>query len=289
MTARSKMRVHLMGGLGNQLFIYAAAWAFSRRRNIDMAIDSVSAFASDRTYRREYLLDQFSITAPLASTGEQFTGRWSRLVWRMMIELERRGLAGDAWAIVHEKTPSTRYTARTLHFFGYWQSENYFAEYAEAVRREFRLTAPLPPENAAELAAIQGQPEAVMVGIRRFNDRPDPAVGYTTPPEFYAAAFAEIARRVPRAHVFFVTEDPAWVAQHVRCPLPHTLVTHKDANRRAYENLALMQACRHFVIGNSTYHWWGAWLGEKPGSLVLADARFAREYPGYYSERWQRF
>lgn len=288
MTARTKMRVHLMGGLGNQFFIYAAALVFSRSRNIDMAIDSVSAFDSDRTYRREYLLDQFAITAPIAPAHDHFVGRWGWLRWRLMLKAEELGLAGDAWAVIREKTPPSRFGARRLHFFDYWQSEGYFSECADSIRREFQLTAILPDSSQAELAAIKAQPEAVAVGIRRFIERPNPALGYVTPLEFYQAAFAEIARVVPSAHLFLFSEDPEWVRRHVRCPLPSTVVTHKESNRRAYEDLALMRACRHFVIGNSTYHWWGAWLGEEPDSMMIADSQFARDNPEFYPVRWRR-
>lgn len=253
-----------------------------------MAIDSVSAFASDRTYRREYLLDQFAITTPIAPARDHFVGRFGRLQWRLMLKAEELGLAGDAWAIIREKTPPSRYGARRLHFFDYWHSESYFSECADSTRREFQFTAALPESTQAELAAIRTQPEAVAIGIRRFIDRPNPALGYATPVDFYRAAFAEIARRVPRAHIFVATDDPEWVAQHLRCPLPHTMIAHKESNRRAYEDLAMMQACRHFVIGSSTYHWWGAWLGEKPDSLVLADSQFARDNPEFYPVRWQK-
>ncbi len=288
MTARRRMRVHVMGGLGNQFFIYAAALAFARRWSVEMAVDSVSAFESDYIYRREYLLDQFSISSPIIAANDRFVGRWGRLRWRLMLKAEALGLAGKAWAVVREKTPPSRYGARVLHFFDYWQSERYFSECADLVRKEFQPTAALPDSSQAELAAVRAQPEAVAVGIRRFVDRPDPALGYSTPLEFYHTSFAEIARRVPGAHLFIVTEDPVWVAQHLRCRLPHTVIMHKESNRRAFENLAIMQACRHFVIGNSTYHWWGTWLGEKPGAQIHVDSQFAETNPDFYPQRWQR-
>lgn len=288
MTPHPPMRVHLMGGLGNQLFIYAAALALARRRGLALALDAHTAFAADHVYRREYLLDQFAITAPLLPRSECFVGLWRWWLWRAMIERERRGFAGRAWAVIEERTAPERYAARKLHLFGQWASEDYFTDSADAVRREFQATVPLSATTQAELAAIHAQPQPVTVGIRRFNERPDPRLGYTTPVEFYDAALAEVARRVPGAHVFFVSEEPEWVRQNVRCPLPHTLITHKEGNRRAYENLTLMRACRHFIFGNSTYHWWGAWLGEKPGSQVIVDGRFAGNGPRFFPDRWHR-
>lgn len=283
-----RLIARLMGGLGNQFFIYAAALSGARRRGARLEQDAVSGFQADHVYRRQYVLDQFAVTAPFTPPQDQFVGWRRRLLWRWMLEREALGVGRGDCAVVDETTAAARWHARRLHFSGYWQSEKYFTEDAAEVRRQFTLRASLPEATRSELAKIQAEPESVAVGIRRFHDRPDPRLGYTTGPDFYEAALSEIARTVPGAHFFVITEEPDWVARNMRFALPHTFVSHKADNRRAFENLTLMQACRHFVLGNSTYHWWGAWLGEKPGSRVLVDPDFSRDNPDFYPNRWQR-
>ena len=278
----------LMGGLGNQLFIYAAALQFARKLDSSLVLDTVSGFYRDFTYRREYLLDQFSITAPDASRADCFLGPYGRFLKRLMLGADRIGLVGSRWTFIEESSPVVRVAANKFYLDGYWQSENHFLNVAELVRQEFRLREALPATTLAEMSRIHGQMEPVAVCIRRGADRAYQGQGLDAQLDFYQAALRQLALLHPQSHVFVFTDNPGWAREHFRCELPHTFVSHKPENRRAYENLALMSACRHFVIGNSTFHWWGAWLGERTGSQIIAPKRFAEAYPNFYPKRWQR-
>ena len=278
----------LMGGLGNQLFIYAAALQFARKLDSSLVLDTVSGFYRDFTYRRKYLLDQFSITAPDASRADCFLGRYGRLLKHLMLKADRMGLAGSRWTFIDESSPTVRLAANKFYLDGYWQSEDHFQYVAGLVRQEFRPREALPLVTLGELSQIHGQNQSVAVCIRRGADRAHQGQALDTGLDFYQAALRQVAQSNPRSHVFVFTDNSEWAKEHFRSALPHTFVTHKPENRRAYEDLALMSACRHFVIGNSTFHWWGAWLGERTGSQIIAPKRFAEAYPNFYPKRWQR-
>jgi hypothetical protein len=277
-----------MGGAGNQLFIYAAAMSLARKLHAHMTVDTVSGFCHDYVYKREYVLDQFAITSPPAREHEHFRGRWGRVHWRLLREAQNLNLGFKRWAIIDEASPPARYLAKKLYLSGYWQSEDYFKDNADVVRHEFQVRHELPPETSAELHSIHAVEQPVAIGIRRFNERPSHQSAYITELDFYHTALQQLASRVPRAHVFVITEDPDWARANLRCQLPITFISYKNGNRRAYEDLMLMHACRHFIIGNSTYHWWGAWLGERPDSLIFVDSRFAIKNPHFYPIRWHR-
>lgn len=287
-TRQTRMIARLMGGLGNQLFIYAAALQFARQLNSSLVLDTVSGFYRDFTYRREYLLDQFSITAPDASRADCFLGRYGRLLKNLMLKADRMGLARSRWTFIDESSPTVRLAANKFYLDGYWQSEDHFLNVAGIVRQEFRPREALPVATLAELSRIHGQMEPVAVCIRRGADRAYQGQGLDTDLDFYQAALRQLVSLHPRSHAFVFTDNPEWAKEHFRCPLPHTFVSHKPENRRAYEDLALMSACRHFVIGNSTFHWWGAWLGERAESQIIAPKRFAEARPSFYPARWQR-
>lgn len=285
---QARLVPRLMGGLGNQLFIYSAALQFAHRLNAFLMLDIASGFDRDFTYRREYLLDQFAITDPCAAPSECFLGLRGRLLRGVMLKADRAGLAGNRWTFIDESSLIVRVGAQKFYLDGYWQSENNFLNVDELVRQKFRSRESLPAATKDELSQIRGQMEPVAVCIRRGADRAYQGQGLDTDLDFYQAALRQLALLHPRSHVFVFTDNPEWAKEHFRCALPHTFVSHKLGNRRAYEDLALMSACRHFVIGNSTFHWWGAWLGERVGSQIIVPKRFAEAYPNFYPKRWQR-
>ena len=175
---------------------------------------------------------------------------------------------------------------------GYWQSERYFAEVAQVARAEFALRRPPDAENQRMLDAIRGA-EAVGIHARRgdyVTDARTRDVHGHAPAEYYAAAVARI-RSLVRAPAFFVfSDDPAWAAQHLRVDPATVIVGHNDAGRD-YEDLRLMSACRHHIIANSTFSWWAAWLGERPGQRVIAPRHWFRDGPDardLVPARWER-
>jgi hypothetical protein len=283
-----KLIARICGGLGNQLFIYAAGRALATRMGARLELDTISGYANDHLYRREYLLDQFAITASSASAWDCFPGRLGRWRESLAIRLSRAGVAQDWWQFVDERTARASLRARKLYLRGYWQSEGYFQVIADEVRREFRLTAPLPAQTQVELSRIRAEGAPVALGVRRFEEVPAKDRRFVVDIEFYHRALARLAACAPQAHVFIFTEDVEWTKAELQCQLPHTYVAHKPGNRRAYEDLALMQACKLFIIGNSSYHWWGAWLGNDPGKIVFVPRNVPANCPDLFPANWQR-
>jgi len=91
--------------------------------------------------------------------------------------------------------------------------------------------------------------------------------------DYYREAMAWLQARMSGLEFFVFSDDPAWVAAHFPRNGAVTLVTH-NTGRADAEDLRLMMQCRHFVIANSTFSWWGAWLGQAPGKLVIAPKRW---------------
>jgi hypothetical protein len=78
-------------------------------------------------------------------------------------------------------------------------------------------------------------------------------------------------RLVPATHYFIFSDQPD--AACARIPLPDarvTLVSHNQGDEHAYADLWLMTQCQHFIIANSTFSWWGAWLATQPKKQVIA-------------------
>ena len=284
----------LQGGMGNQLFQYAAGVALASRLGVGLQLDRTWFRARSE---RWYCLDAFSISARVATdeqlrqAGIRHPGRLARGLARL--GFKRLGLSrGQVCEPGFPYWPGFRDLSDGSCLAGYWQSERYFEEVADLIRREFTVREEPDFENQRALEAIRGC-EAVAVHVRRGDYATDPRVQKfhgMTPLEYYHAAARRILSLVREPVFFMFSDDPAWVREHLVMEAPTVHVAH-NGPRRDYEDLRLMSACRHHVIANSSFSWWGAWLAERPGHRVIAPARWFRNGPDtrdLIPARWER-
>lgn len=268
----NKIIPRIFGGLGNQLFIYAAARRLALVNGAELVLDDVSGFTYD-SYKRHYQLDHFTIPCRKASMMERLEplGRLRRKImnrWNQRKPFEQRAY------LVQE---SIDFDPRLLHFTprgtvyleGYWQSEDYFKDVADAIRQDLTIQ---PPTNAANLAMVEEIRIGTAVAVHvRFFDEPHAEAINNPPGDYYTRAIAEMERLVPDAHYFIFSDLPA--AARARISLPDdrvTLVHHNQGDAMAYADLWLMSQCKHFIIANSTFSWWGAWLAANPAKQIIA-------------------
>lgn len=273
MMSNPKLIPRLFGGLGNQLFIYAAARRLALVNNIELVLDDVSGFAYDTTYKRSYQLHNFNITCRKATAVERLEpcSRLRRALkrkWNQWLPFEQRcyliqeGIEFDPRLLVYKPQG-------TVYLEGYWQSENYFKDVAATIRQDLQIK---PPADAANLAMAERIRNGTAVAVHvRFFDEPHATGINNASGNYYTRAVEAMERLAPAAHYFLFSDHPE--AARARIPLPDariTLVAHNQGDRNAYADLWLMTQCKHFIIANSTFSWWGAWLGAEPEKHVIA-------------------
>ena len=226
----------IFGGLGNQLFCYAAARRLALVNNIELVIDDVSGFAYDDDYQRNYQLDHFNIPCRKAVAAERLEPfsrvrrylkrRWSqRRPFAQRRYLVQEGMDFDS-RLLHFKPQGTTYLE------GYWQSEDYFMDVEETLRQDLKIKPPVDKINLAMATQLNGC-TAVAVHVR-FFDAPSVTGSNNASRDYYSRAVAEMERLVPEAHYFVFSDTPE--AARARIPLPDnriTLVAHRFATRRA--------------------------------------------------------
>jgi hypothetical protein len=150
---------------------------------------------------------------------------------------------------------------------GYWQSEKFFPGLLKRLREEFRLTAPISDESLA-MAERMRQCESVSLHVRRTDYL---QVWYTSvcSMEYYRRSVADLIARYQGVRLFVFSDDAEWCQRELRFPCPTTFVTHNDG-ATGQEDMWLMSQCRHHIVANSTFSWWGAWLGVDPTGETLA-------------------
>lgn len=269
-----KIIPRLFGGLGNQLFIYAAARRLALVNGAELVLDDVSGFAYD-SYQRHYQLDHFSISCRKATAAERLEPL-SRLRRNIRKHWNRRKPFEQRAYLVQENMD---FDPRLLHFKslgtvyleGYWQSEGYFRDVADTIRQDLQIK---PPTDAANLALFEEICGGTAVAVHvRFFDEPDAEAINNAPGDYYSQAVAAMELIAPDAHYFIFSDQPA--AARARIPVPDerlTMVHHNQGDAMAYADLWLMSQCQHFIIGNSTFSWWGAWLAANPTKQIIAPA-----------------
>ncbi len=267
--------VRMMGGLGNQLFQYAAGRTVALATGRELLLDT-SAYREDPL--RAYQLDRFAIAARPLRRGDVpfFRLRRSRLgailPRRARVEIVREWF--PARVPVWPAAPVD--DAGTPYLIGYWQSERYFAAAADTIRREVRVNAAPEGANARLLDDIAAG-DAVAIHVRRGDYVSNPlATAYhgLCGLDYYRGAIRRLEATVPQPHCFVFSDDLDWVRANLDTGHPTTWVGHNTDT--PWEDLRLMAACRHCIVANSSFSWWGAWLGSWPGKQVIAPARWFR-------------
>jgi hypothetical protein len=267
--------VRLSGGLGNQMFQYAAGLSLSIARKTDLCLDlswfhNSPADVTKRTYR----LDVFALRAGIAQT-RQITRIAEPSAIRRLIDRSKPYFRKNIYYEPHfHYDPNFRRASSDIIMDGYWQSEEYFKGIADRVRQEFAISAPLTPP-AKEMAKKIGTTKSVSLHVRRGDYVSDPkTLNYhgVCEPEYYKEAIASLKERIGEMEIFVFSDDMDWVKENISTEFPMTFVNH--AGRQDYEDLYLMSLCQHNIIANSSFSWWGAWLNTNPEKMVIAPSRW---------------
>jgi hypothetical protein len=157
------------------------------------------------------------------------------------------------------------------YLMGYWQSEMYFKDFAETLRSDFHFKIPMD-DTSCDIAELMQASNSVSLHVRRgdyLTHGPTAKVLNVCSLDYYRRAIAYIAERVDLPHFFLFSDDMEWVQANMDIPFPKTHVVH-NRGMYSYRDMQLMYLCKHQIIANSSFSWWGAWLNQNPGKLVIA-------------------
>jgi hypothetical protein len=297
-----KLIVRLKGGLGNQLFCYASARRLALANDAELVLDAVTGFKYDYLYQRTYALHTFCIPARLADSREQMEplGRIRRFIARKtstLRPLNRRRYIEQVGVDFDPGILDLRLQEGTTYFDPFGQSERYFHDIREIIQQDLVMSAPAA-QLAQDVAALINRSVSVALHVRWFDNGELPESSNMSL-DYYALAIRRLLEKVGVAH-FFLFSDRPQEASAMLSPLlgRHncTVVQINSAGDSFATEFWLMRQCRHFVIGNSTFAWWAAWLGEyrHQGSHIFAPSRnvdpqhsvTAWGFPGLLPARW---
>lgn len=273
----------LIGGLGNQMFQYALGRALSIAHNVPLRLD-VSAF-SNYSLHQGFELDRiFNAHMELAAACDLH----EILGWRSNTHI-RSLLLRPSMHFLHGRRlivePHFHYwndiqnVQLPCYLSGYWQSERYFLGIASLIRKDFTFTQPLSGLNH-DLAREITEKQSISLHIRRGDYVRNPktlATHGVCSLEYYRLAVAYMAERLAEPYFYVFSDDPEWVHANLTVDYPMVFVDH-NRGADSFNDMHLMSLCRHHIIANSTFSWWGAWLNPSPEKIVIAPSKwFAHE------------
>lgn len=270
--------VGLAGGLGNQLFQYAAGRSLALKKNAILKLD-ISFYKNNR--ERFYRLSEFEISAEKAIEDDLvfFSGLRNRSkLWRVFLKYlntdfskkfyREAGFAFDK--NVFDLMPP-------VYLDGYWQSEKYFKGAESKIRDEIVLKKGFKNISEEILGKIENS-NSVSLHIRRgdyLTGRKAADILGVLPLDYYERAVRFILEKITDPAFFIFSDDIGWARDNLKIEAPTFFVS--DDKIPDYEELICMSKCRHNIIANSSFSWWGAWLNNYKDKTVIAPQNWFRD------------
>jgi hypothetical protein len=259
--------VAIFGGLGNQMFQYATGRALANRLGCRLQLDTRHY---DRNRSFPYGLGNFAIDAIIGTPRTlppTKANKLKYLTWRHLSKHPR--FVREQGLSFNRKLLQQR---GSIYLQGYWQSERYFADCGDQIRRDFTSDSSWSQTTLETLETIAATP-SIAVHVRRgdyASDRKTNAFHGTCSPHYYQSAVSEIIKRTGQeSMVFLFSDDLPWAISNIDFGCRTVAIGHNNRDS-AHEDIALMAACDHQVISNSSFSWWAAWLNPSPSKTVIA-------------------
>ena len=287
--------LRLYGGLGNQLFSYSAALRLSVYNQVPLYIDARSGFIRDSIYKRKYRLDVFEISGKRSI--------WAEVICFFLLFIKRAakliGCKDDFLKRFWVKQEKLEFEDRILNlklthpiiFEGYWQSEKYFIDIDKRVRSEFlfpgyysKFMENFPDQNIFQYS--------VAIHVRHFNN-PDHFNQGNIGDDYYLEAINYFENLIPNVRFWIFSDFPKKAQDRLfKNKNNHFVVSDYISNSDETVELFFMSKFKYFILSNSTFSWWGAWLSQVSGKIVLAPAEKINSgegawgFDGLIPEQW---
>jgi hypothetical protein len=264
----------LQGGLGNQLFQYAIGRRFAIDRQTELKIDIDFFDNQENVTPRNFKLDVFNIEASLASKADKLKVLGNplfqlikRRYWKMGLDLFRWNYIRESSYIFH---PEVLEVENAVYLDGYWQCPLYFDSIRLQLLNEILPKKEFETDKFLNKSKEIKNTNSIAIHIRRGDYVLNPVVSEqfgVCSVEYYTDAIEYISAKVENASFYVFSDDISWCKENLK---NERVNIEYVSNFADYEDLMLISRCKHQIISNSTFSWWGAWLNQNPEKIVVA-------------------
>lgn len=268
--------VRLMGGLGNQMFQYATAKSLALRNKDIIKFDKSFFSLKDVETPRKYELYKLNVEDNLASEEEiaKLRDHKRTLIQKLMGKLgfpTKRSVIEQNMEFI----PELLHIKGDIYLDGYWQTEKYFKQFRQEIVQDFQVKKAPDEVNQKMLDLITASQNSVSIHVRRgdyITGDSAKIVHGSCSPEYYANSIKMIKEKVSNPTFFVFSDEPDWAKENIKTDTD-TYVSYNSVVNQD-EDLRLMYSCKHHIVANSSFSWWGAWLSTNPVKLVCAPEQW---------------
>ena len=257
--------VSLAGGIGNQMFQYALGRHLAWLQKSELKLD-ISAYTNENI--REYNLDSFNIQVNYIRNTY-----FSRVVYKIQLKTKYFKIYTEQ---SHKYQDDVFNQSDNMIINGYWQGEKYFKAIDNIIREDFSFKDEISLLKLPVAKKIL-QSNSIAVHIRRgdyISNELFNKVHGTCNIEYYEKSIAYIAKKVSSPFFYIFSDDMQWVKANLQTSFPHIYIdeTYNEIIKtdKAIVDLFLISLCKHNIIANSSFSWWGAWLNNSSSKIVIA-------------------
>jgi len=266
----------IIGGLGNQLFQYAAGRTLAHLNNTILKLDV--SFFEEYEFRNFDLLN-FTTNVDFATKQEienLMPAHNFEKAFQYLSPLKKRTYHRERYFHFDERFLNL---GANVFLKGYFQSEKYFLPAKEIIRKELTFK-----ENAIdrvkEFSLELNERNSVSIHIRRGDYEKDPAIAErhgTLSAGYYRSALEIIKTKIQLPRFYLFSDDMDWATKNLQ--LPDLVCVSNEISKNHIEDFYLMSQCHHNIIANSSFSWWGAWLNNNAGKIVIAPDKWFKKGP----------
>lgn len=259
------IKLKLTGGLGNQMFQFAAGYSLAKRRNKELNLD-LSWFNRRHLHNGFELDDVFNIYSKVDFLNRPFSFKKFNLK-EFFIKIDRTYKTFDEPHFQY--TPKIDIIPEHCFLRGYWQSEKYFKDFASEIKRIYTFNRPLDEENSKIAQDIINN-KSVSLHIRRgdflLKRNHKHQVDLT---KYYSDAVKSVLKNYTSPKFYIFTDDFDWVSKNNFIETNYVFVK-INQEKNSFLDMQLMSLCDVNIIANSSFSWWSAWLNNKSDKTIFA-------------------
>lgn len=274
--------VRLSGGLGNQMFQFATAYACARRLNTEVVVD-LSLYQKNNIHHGYELDRVFGLVLREFTQDEEkdlcgiFSLRFLKKYFsnRILSKFKPKFLVLEPhfhyWPLINE-------IANQSYLDGYWQSEKYFQSIESELRMLFQFK-PLLDSYSSLLTEKMRIEESVSVHVRRgdyVSNRANKLVHDVNLHSYYQKAIDLMSKRLSKPTFYVFTDDYNWVVKHMNLSVDYKII-HHNIKDNSFRDMQLISNCKHHILANSSFSWWGSWLNHSKSKIVICPKQWFTE------------
>ena len=293
------VNLHLMGGLGNQMFQYAALRSLMLENNQNGIIELSGISGIKKRGHNIYSLDKFNIDKKILIKNKEKNIRLyinyiiyifyclflqNKKIGSKFIKFIQPGINKiGCYCIPDGYLKIKKMKHKKNYLFGYFQSLNYFYKYESQIRKELKVVTSISKENKKIIEDIESS-MSVCVHVRR-GDYVGTDYDVCTI-EYYKKAMYLLSKKYKNCKFYIFSNDIKWAKENIK----HNNIKYIDNKNPGYEELRLMYSCKHFIMSNSSFSWWAQFLSENDKKIVVAPSRWSKNAKiainDIYDDRW---